>query len=45
MRLVADEPSMAEEIGKRARREVVAKHSWKGFFKSFDKELRKVSGR
>jgi glycosyltransferase involved in cell wall biosynthesis len=42
MRLIAEEPSIAEEIGKRARREVVARHSWKIFFRSFDKELKRV---
>jgi glycosyltransferase involved in cell wall biosynthesis len=42
MRLIADEPSIAKEIGKRARKDVVSKHSWKAFFREFDKELRKA---
>ena len=43
MRLLADNPSVAERIGKDARKSVIAQHSWKEFFRAFDKELRKVS--
>ena len=45
MRLLADNPSIAEKTGKQARKSVIAEHSWKEFFKAFDKELRKVSSR
>jgi len=43
MRLMAENPSLAKEIGKNARKSVVAEHSWARFFKTFDKELEKVS--
>ena len=42
MRLLADNPSISEKIGKTARKSVIAEHSWKEFFRTFDKELRKV---
>ncbi len=45
MRLLADNPSIAEKCGKLARKSVIAEHSWKEFFKAFDKELRKISDR
>jgi alpha-1,3/alpha-1,6-mannosyltransferase len=43
MRLVVDTPSIAKEMGKRARKSVVAEHSWKDFFRTFDRYLRDVS--
>ena len=45
MRLLAENPSLAEKTGKQARKSVVAEHSWKEFFRVFDKEMRKVAGR
>jgi alpha-1,3/alpha-1,6-mannosyltransferase len=43
MRLLIDNPSIANEVGKNARKCVIAEHSWGEFFKTFDNELKKVS--
>ncbi|MDE1871647.1 MAG: glycosyltransferase family 4 protein [Candidatus Micrarchaeota archaeon] len=39
---LAENPSLAEGLGKNGRIRVVKNYSWRGFFKEFDKELRKT---
>jgi glycosyltransferase involved in cell wall biosynthesis len=42
MATIADNPSLAKEIGKEGRRRVEKYYSWSSFFKKFDKLARKV---
>ena len=39
---IAENPSLAEKLGRNGRERVVNNYSWKRFFKEFDRELRKV---
>ena len=42
MKEIAENPSLAAQMGRSGREHVVKHYSWKGFFKEFDKELQKV---
>jgi glycosyltransferase involved in cell wall biosynthesis len=42
---VAENPRLAEELGRNGRTHVVDRYSWKTFFKEFDKSLENVSKR
>ncbi len=43
MKEVAENPSLAKELGRNGRENVVKHYSWRGFFKKFDKSLNEVS--
>ena len=42
MKEIAENPSLARQMGKLGREHVVKHYSWKDFFKEFDKELNKT---
>jgi glycosyltransferase involved in cell wall biosynthesis len=42
---VAEHPEFAKELGKNSRENVVKKHSWKVFFKEYDKVLKEIKKR
>ncbi len=45
MASVAEDPQLANELGRNGRKNVVERYSWEVFFREFDKHLKKVSKR
>ncbi len=43
MKNIVGNPSLAETLGRNGREHVIKNYSWKGFFKEFDKSLKRVS--